>query len=76
MAFLKNKIKPFLTSKQSSILFFLTLFLIILKDEVPFGTFLLGLFAFLLILDSLNIFLRFFMNEAEPSSIKKIFPKK
>ena len=76
MVFLKNKIKPFLTSKQSSILFFLTLFLIILKDEVPFGTFLLGLFAFLLILDSLNIFLRFFMNEAESSSIKKIFPKK
>ena len=76
MAFLKNKIKPFLTSKQSSILFFLTLFLIILKDEVPFGTFLLGLFAFLLILDSLNIILRLFMNDAEPSSIKKIFPKK
>ena len=76
MAFLKNKIKPFLTSKQSSILFFLTLFLIILKDEVPFGTFLLGLFAFLVILDSLNIFLRLFMNDAEPSSIKKIFPKK
>lgn len=69
----KHIIKPFLTSRQSSITFFLIFLLVITKNGEPLGPFLLGLFIFLiglLILDSLNIFLRSLTNKAELKSIR------
>jgi len=69
----KHIIKPFLTSTQSSIIFFLLFLLVILKNDKPLGSFLLGLFLFLiglLIMDSLNIFLRSLTNKAELKSIR------
>ena len=69
----KHIIKPFLTSTQSSIIFFLIFLLVILKNDNTLGPFLSGLFIFLtglLILDSLNIFLRSLTNKAELKSIR------